>query len=133
MVHLRRNSYVTSRYVTRRQTGLFMYADVFSAAHVETERKEEGGQKEAFRETGRAGRPSSHTGFSGISRRNCELRQIRTCTIIVVPDFSRSFELSGSCTERAISRRFDEGQVSTNTKQSRSRFYELYVSRDRTW
>lgn len=83
MVHLRRNSYVTSRYVTRRQTGLFMPA-------VETERKEEGGQKEAFRETGRAGRPDPYTGFSSISRRNHELRQIRTRDTRVAPYFSRS-------------------------------------------
>lgn len=47
-------------------------------------RKEGGGRKEAFRETGRAGRP--YTGFSSTSRRNRELRQIR-----LAPYFSRSW------------------------------------------
>lgn len=63
---------------------------------IETERKEGEGQKEAFRETGRAGRPDPYTGFSSISRRNRESydRYVRVTHVSLLT--SHDLESSGS-------------------------------------
>lgn len=111
----------------RRQTGLFTYVGVFSAALVETERKGEGGRKEVFRETGRrqAGRtciPDFPVYLGAIASYDRYAR----VTYVSLLAF-RDLELSGSWTERAISRRSGQGQVSTDMKQSRPRFYELFL------
>lgn len=51
-----RNSYVTSRYVTRRQTGLFTYASVFNARRKEQrERKKENERRYFTKQEGQPG------------------------------------------------------------------------------
>lgn len=97
---------------------------VFGAAHVETERKEEGGRKERHfaKREGQAGRtriPDFPVYLDAIAT------DTYTCdahTRVSLLTF-RDPESSGSCT--AISRRSGEGQMSTDTKQSRPGFYEL--------